>query len=101
MGSGGDPLGQRGLSRLDRGPQHRLIVDEIVVYGRLKHRNADQPAELAPDVEDADAEGDAGGGQLAECDQRDRQEQEAERSEERRVGKEWVSTCRSRWWPDH
>src|SRR3546814_10953673 len=24
-----------------------------------------------------------------------------ERSEERRVGKEWVSTCRSRWWPDH
>src|SRR3546814_11303907 len=21
------------------------------------------------------------------------------RSEERRVGKEWVSTCRSRWWP--
>src|SRR3546814_18579394 len=25
----------------------------------------------------------------------------AERSEERRVGKECVSTCRSRWWPDH
>src|SRR3546814_14948356 len=23
------------------------------------------------------------------------------RSEERRVGKEWVSTCRSRWWPYH
>src|SRR3546814_14246781 len=23
------------------------------------------------------------------------------RSEERRVGKEWVSTCRSRWSPDH
>src|SRR3546814_14904042 len=23
------------------------------------------------------------------------------RSEERRVGKEWVSTCRSRWAPDH
>src|SRR3546814_19092996 len=22
------------------------------------------------------------------------------RSEERRVGKEWGSTCRSRWWPD-
>src|SRR3546814_15943703 len=21
------------------------------------------------------------------------------RSEERRVGKEWVGTCRSRWWP--
>src|SRR3546814_18538890 len=25
----------------------------------------------------------------------------AARSEERRVGKEWVSTCRSRGWPDH
>src|SRR3546814_16824283 len=24
-----------------------------------------------------------------------------DRSEERRVGKEWVSTCRSRWWPYH
>src|SRR3546814_17430754 len=23
------------------------------------------------------------------------------RSEERRVGKEWVSTCRSRWWAYH
>src|SRR3546814_20225843 len=23
------------------------------------------------------------------------------RSEERRVGEECVSTCRSRWWPDH
>src|SRR3546814_21133355 len=23
------------------------------------------------------------------------------RSEERRVGKEWVSTCKSRWSPDH
>src|SRR3546814_14861161 len=27
--------------------------------------------------------------------------QEAERSEERRVGKECVSKCRSRWWPYH
>src|SRR3546814_16642636 len=25
----------------------------------------------------------------------------AQRSEERRVGKECVSTCRSRWWPSH
>src|SRR3546814_13685824 len=25
----------------------------------------------------------------------------AARSEERRVGNEWVSTCRSRWAPDH
>src|SRR3546814_11626416 len=26
---------------------------------------------------------------------------ECGRSEERRVGEEWVSTCRSRCWPDH
>src|SRR3546814_18675690 len=26
---------------------------------------------------------------------------DAQRSEERRVGKEWVRTCRARWWPDH
>src|SRR3546814_14792653 len=26
---------------------------------------------------------------------------DAQRSEERRVGKEWVSTCRSRWSPYH
>src|SRR3546814_8401697 len=26
---------------------------------------------------------------------------QATRSEERRVGKECVSTCRSRWWPHH
>src|SRR3546814_20753835 len=29
------------------------------------------------------------------------QSQKMERSEERRVGKECVSTCRSRWSPDH
>src|SRR3546814_15967942 len=28
-------------------------------------------------------------------------EVQPERSEERRVGKECVSTCRSRWWPYH
>src|SRR3546814_14930607 len=28
-------------------------------------------------------------------------EARAQRSEERRVGKEWVSTCRSRWSPFH
>src|SRR3546814_17152920 len=29
------------------------------------------------------------------------QHRHVERSEERRVGKECVSTCRSRWWPYH
>src|SRR3546814_13263485 len=30
-----------------------------------------------------------------------RREMSLDRSEERRVGKEGVSTCRSRWWPYH
>src|SRR3546814_12698789 len=46
---------------------------------------------------------------LEECERRDRKGLYAkarageigERSEERRVGKECVSTCRSRWWPYH
>src|SRR3546814_17061246 len=32
---------------------------------------------------------------------RDRHDLPLSRSEERRVGKECVSTCRSRWWPYH
>src|SRR3546814_16101516 len=28
-------------------------------------------------------------------------QREGERSDERRVGKGCVSTCRTRWWPDH
>src|SRR3546814_12377584 len=31
----------------------------------------------------------------------DLSEPDSTRSEESRVGKECVSTCRSRWWPDH
>src|SRR3546814_3187009 len=33
--------------------------------------------------------------------QRYRPSQPSHRSDERRVGKECVSTCRSRWWPYH
>src|SRR3546814_14867401 len=37
-----------------------------------------------------------------DCEQRfSRSERQVQRSEERRVGKECVSTCRSRWWPFH
>src|SRR3546814_21073431 len=34
-------------------------------------------------------------------DQRHTGETDSRRSEERRVGKECVRKCRSRWWPDH
>src|SRR3546814_6072330 len=34
-------------------------------------------------------------------DAQSQRELQMQRSEERRVGKECVSTCRSRWWPYH
>src|SRR3546814_3536346 len=45
--------------------------------------------------------GDHGEGRLDEFRGLQRKAGEADRSEERRVGKEWVSTCRSRWSPYH
>src|SRR3546814_9933286 len=51
----------------------------------------DQRAGVRPDRNDV-GEADAGQG---------REGQEEQRSEERRVGKECVSTCRSRWSPYH
>src|SRR3546814_5197799 len=40
-------------------------------------------------------------GRTQHQDVQTRQRGRAVRSEERRVGKECVSTCRSRWWPYH
>src|SRR3546814_17505859 len=42
-----------------------------------------------------------GGGELARLPHPVRLRGGQRRSEERRVGKECVSTCRSRWWPYH
>src|SRR3546814_17690411 len=54
---------------------------------------------------EAALERDAVGQQEAELRRRDQQlalaRQRPDRSEERRVGKECVSTCRSRWSPSH
>src|SRR3546814_14177477 len=44
----------------------------------------------------ADRRGRAGGSQVRRCDR-----PRLLRSDERRVGKEWVSQGRSRWWPYH
>src|SRR3546814_11504399 len=46
------------------------------------------PAPAAPSCADMDSDGDG----VNDCD---------DRSEERRVGKEWVSTFSTRWSPDH
>ena len=53
----------------------------------------DDSTETSDDTVDADIEGDGDGGHAAVSP--------ASRSEERRVGKECVSTCRSRWSPYH
>ena len=40
-------------------------------------------------------------GQQLDDEKRERQRTDSRRSEERRVGKECASMCRSRWSPDH
>src|SRR3546814_15608672 len=56
------------------------------------------------DFFDGDGEGDRERPNQADADRRRAavpQRSEGARSEERRVGKESVSTCRTRWWPSH
>src|SRR3546814_14830045 len=73
---------------VQRGPGKQHERDRC----RDGHENADQDL-----VGDKTARGDA--------EEEDRGGHDAAgsptRSEERRVGKEWVSTCRVRWSPDH
>src|SRR3546814_15921799 len=95
-GETGDPVGLRHqVARAlggRRGQRQRLLVVAFenphpgqpatpVIVFRLAHLGAQ--ATLVQHL--------AGTGQLVA----------AQRSEERRVGKEWVSTCRSRWSPYH
>src|SRR3546814_5945248 len=63
--------------------------DLEVRSGSEAYRRADA-ADHQPDAEKPDG-----------MDPHARVEQLPDRSEERRVGKECVSTCRSRWSPDH
>src|SRR3546814_15051611 len=69
--------------RVDDGRQHAHVV------GRRPFDALRRPADAAEDVAGADDETDL------------RAERMDLRSEERRVGKEGVSTCRSRWSPYH
>src|SRR3546814_17524782 len=76
----------------------RVVGDEIRRH-RCEHAGRAAP-DAGDDEETADDEalrnarsGEQGTAGTAEA--------EPGRSEERRVGKEWVSTCRSRWSPDH
>src|SRR3546814_19425461 len=90
------PAGVQPLQRLAEvaGHRQRQHVDGVVdrpcdldvVTGRGAAEYPRCDAVLVPRMADADAQA----VELAVAEQR---------SEERRVGKEWVSTCRSRWPP--
>src|SRR3546814_17354243 len=86
----------------------RIVLTEL--YGRLAQGRMIEMGDVDGAIRMARAE-DAQGGQMNApviTKSRDRNAAGAagdrpvpERSEERRVGKECVSTCRSRWWADH
>src|SRR3546814_19993172 len=75
----GEPLFARAIARPARAAEGDMIVDSGGRQVDHDHPGADVAAEMARGLERG----------------RD------DRSEERRVGKEGVSTCRSRWSPDH
>src|SRR3546814_13101219 len=100
----GDQPGTTGdLGDEDAADRDRLAVADLVVGGTLDRvgqgvaivehlatRVAGAPAGLLEVVhDDVDLDLDGAGDELAQ------------RSAERRVGKECVSTCRSRWWPEN
>src|SRR3546814_8967357 len=75
-----------------------LDVDDLQP-GRLHRRQ--QQRQPRPALGEGDVEPAVGGEREAEVGERRRHHGQALRSEERRVGKECVSTCRSRWSPDN
>src|SRR3546814_11758451 len=95
------PDGAGGAGHFRRGGKGE--ADDLSRSGRCSRR-VERLAVRAFDRQRAPRLAEGGGrGDDAEPRQRDDQPQEAEakRSEERRVGKECVSTCRSRWSPYH
>src|SRR3546814_20232772 len=67
--------------------------------GRYKRYWRDEQLAHAPAVKDRDARLADARERIAELERHSVPPRPAARSEERRVGKEWVSTCRARWVP--
>src|SRR3546814_7119794 len=84
-------------SDLDRVPGCQ--VQAGVVVAALPPVQCQDPRVRQLEAEEAQVEGGQGFGDPSRVDGGLAAVQQ--RSEERRVGKECVSTCRSRWWPDH
>src|SRR3546814_14540534 len=74
------------------------LIQILDVFGRCRFLDAVGIIEHHAKVADAPDAGLAAHRRLARFDARIAEDA---RSEERRVGKECVSTCRSRWWPYH
>src|SRR3546814_11625203 len=103
------------LGRDDRRTTARRLVDVDAVEGEAERgdggRRGSLPAGAEEGIEAGEQRaalrrrGDGGGGRLPRAERRQRDGQRPEqphrldRSEERRVGKECVSTCRYRWSP--
>src|SRR3546814_8574199 len=75
-------------------PLRRVEVElKRVQRGQLERMSGHHPRDLDPLTESINA--------LVESERENQEQQKNTRSEARRVGKECVSTCRSRWVPYH
>src|SRR3546814_20854566 len=78
------------LSGIQKRPRHEAAAFVTLRHYHLAHRNRPDPLQLL-----------AHRRQVFGFGQQAAEPQHAKRSEERRVGKECVRTCRSRWAADH
>src|SRR3546814_13353336 len=78
-------------------PRQELLPGD----GGQRRRQPGIEAALALPQADQEREENGGEGEVEAVARRVLQHAAEDRSEERRVGKECVSTCRSRWWTDH
>src|SRR3546814_15379935 len=96
------------LAAVDRAVAAAKIADKAAGLAHEQHARRDVPhlqvafPETVVTARRDPCEVEAGGAEAADTGDFGRHGTEnAARSEERRVGKECVSTCRSRWSPDH
>src|SRR3546814_15252522 len=76
------------------GPVQRQGTGQLLGLGEQLQRRALLELRVLVDVRQLAVVGQQGAGLRV-------RDIHTERSDERRVGKECVSTCRSRWWPSH
>src|SRR3546814_15324215 len=90
-------LPKQHIERAAAARQARVDKGEDVIVGVNKYRLADEDEIDILDIDNAKVRAD----QIRRIERVKAERDEGRRSEERRVGKECVSTCRSRWSPLH